>query len=243
MRKSYWLLIPLFLFLPALCIVCMAANNSSDAPVRPTPKITTIIGSGNATLESANYPEFTSYNAPGYETCGEHLKTLNGTSKGTNSTFQIIPGMEQTISIPAEYRSHSRLLFTWTIRIETGPTSAVSIAPALCTYFVGTSYQRFTGGEVQTQLFINGTAIPPIATMTVPGTATAETSQSVAPPPPPARRDPTLTGSCLIAPSDLGFTAFPETLKVDVRWLNLMGGFSAVSPDQMRELIVTIIPQ
>jgi hypothetical protein len=41
----------------------------------------------------------------------------------------------------------------------------------------------------------------------------------------------------------LGSTAFPETLKVDVRWLNLMGGRSAVSPDQMRELIVTIIPQ
>jgi len=252
MRKKYWLLFLLFLFLPA---VCAFADNSSEVPVGQAPSVTTIVGAGAATLESVNYPEFYTYNAPGFETCGEHLKTVSGTLKGNYSTFQVIPGLQTTFSIPAEYRSNSRILFTWTVRIETGRVTAVTVAPSLCAAITGTSYQRFTGGEVDTQLFINGRAMQPIATMTVPGNSTAEIYQQypLPPPPPPPPPcwgcgcwpcgDPTLTGSCLIAPGDLGLAAFPASMQVDVRWFNKMGGFQAVSPDQMRELIITIIPQ
>ncbi|MCK9594097.1 MAG: hypothetical protein PHH68_06810 [Candidatus Omnitrophica bacterium] len=253
MQKKCWLL--LLLFLPAVCTICMAADNTSEMPVGQAPSVTTIVGSGAATLESVKYPEFYTYNAPGYETCGEHLKTLSGALKGNYSTFQVIPGLQTTFSIPAEYRSTSRILFTWTVRIETGRVTAVTVAPTFCADFFGTSYQRFTGGEVDTQLFINGRAMQPTATMTVPGTSTAEIYQEYHTPPPPPPPppcwgcgcwpcgDPTLTGSCLIAPGDLGLAAFPASMQVDVRWFNKMGGFQAVSPDQMRELIITIIPQ
>lgn len=227
-------------------IVCLAgaviAGEQMIMPTVETPNVYQFLGQAQTALGATRYPEFFKYSSDN-PSCGEYLKRHypNGKSlaplpgKQLNS-YTIIPGLAGSIDIPDEYRRTAKVLVTWSVRCEGFKGGAYTIWPALCSPWHGTSWQRFVGGDVKTRLYVNGNPKGDPHVLTVPtggsGTNTVVTHQA---------HDPTLTGSQLITAEDFEGNMLPTTLNLQVRWYNDTC-MRIVSPANMRNMIVTLIP-
>ncbi len=231
-------------------------------PADQPPQINPIVGTARATLAPSRYPEFSSYSSNN-PACGEYLKKRfsdggmslaplwAASSQGDGTTalaadpgYQQVPQLTTTIAIPAQYQTTTKLMITWTVRMETETPASYAPAPRLCSVWSGSSTQTFWGGEVNTRLFVNGSPMGPIATLTIPGSATGTNSQVFPPPPPPApprSRDPTLTGSHVLEKTSFPNNRFPDSLTLEIRWQNDTC-LRIVSPENMRSLIITFVP-
>ncbi|MDD5493021.1 MAG: hypothetical protein PHV60_10155, partial [bacterium] len=116
--------------------------------------------------------------------------------------------------------------------VEGYKLAAYTIWPRLCTPWHGSSNQRFPGGQVLTQLYINGKPLGKPAALTIPDAGTSSINQP---------HDPTLTGSCLVSRGDFTTGAFPENMDIEIRWYNDTS-MKIVSPKSMRNLLITFVP-
>lgn len=225
---------------------------SVSMPATPVPAVTEIVGDDKATLSPTRFPEF--YDASSDNpTCDQKIRALNGqwlwtpspytgkkhsNAPASDPGFTPIGGLtKQNFKIPAQYKTTAKLLITWTIRVLGEKPSPWPIWPSLCSPWHGTSYQRFRGGDVETQLYVKASnkstweATGAKALMTVPDGGTASISQP---------RDPTLTGSYVLEPGTFGGT-FPDAIDIQIRWHNLTS-LNIYSPAKMRNLIITMVP-
>ena len=164
------------------------------------------------------------------------LKSIN--SSGAKSFialkgYETIPDLKIAgFQLADRYRNSSKMLVTWTVRIEGYAVDAYNPWPTLCRPWHGTSWQQFPGGQVHTRLYVNGAPMGTPASMSIPGSS--DTVVSVNP------HDPTLSGSCLLSKNDFG-TSFPEKMDIEVKWYNDTC-MKIKSPAKMRNLTITTVP-
>ena len=152
------------------------------------------------------------------------------------SVLELNSDNKHSIDMPKGYRNITKVLFTWTVRIE-------GYAP--------TDYKRFNGGQVSTQLYMKGTSsvvaknadtdgwaqLEPTADMTIPpvdGVTVYEPS------------DPTITGSRVVTKDDFeldakGKNRLPETITFKLMWKNETS-LVVKSPAEQRNVVVTLMP-
>ena len=167
-----------------------------------------------------------------------------------------------SIDMPKGYRNITKVLFTWTVRIEGyaptdykrfngDKTRGIAIWPLLCHPWHGSIRQEFNGGQVSTQLYMKGTSsvvaknadtdgwaqLEPTADMTIPpvdGVTVYEPS------------DPTITGSRVVTKDDFeldakGKNRLPETITFKLMWKNETS-LVVKSPAEQRNVVVTLMP-
>lgn len=165
--------------------------------------------------------------------------------------YQLIPGLTGTIKSSKGYRNITKILFTWTVRLE-GYKRLLAVWPFLCHPHHGTSYQSFPAGPLKTRLYVRSRAsgngvkdadaedyvvnefvpVGQIAEMTVPSAGKGKVSNP---------GDPTLTGSYALLPSDFVAGRVPPEVDFEVRWYNETS-MRIRSPGKQRNLIVTVFP-
>lgn len=176
------------------------------------------------------------------------LRTGSSSIQLNKNEYQFIPGLTGTISSPKDYRNITKILFTWTVRLE-GSKIIVPVWPNICSPHHGTSYQEFPEGQLKTQLYIKGVdktypsgvynsgdgyvPVGQIAEMTVPSAGTGSISNP---------GDPTITGSYVLLPADFADEELPEGgVEFQVRWYNETS-MKIKSPEKQRNLIATVFP-
>lgn len=243
------------------------AETPVTMPASPIPALLELMGTTGQTIEPALYPEFYDYKGDN-PACGEYLK--NPYVEGQETGFSLAPRWEKSkfettkpakepsfvplegltksdlsSVLPANYRETSKLLFTWTVRIEAEPQRAVPIRSLCGGKWNGTSYQHFAAGQIKTQLYINDEPIGNPAMMTIPdfGNVAITELPPPPPPPPPRKHDPTLTGSCLVTKEEKSFAGggFPKKMKVEIRWKNA-SCMKLKAVANMRNLIIAVVP-
>jgi hypothetical protein len=158
----------------------------------------------------------------------------NGTTiLSADPGYAPVPELEITgFSIPERYKNSSKILITWTVRVEGNAPETYVPRPSLCGEGVwlwrGTSKQRFPGGQVHTRLYVNDKPLGQEAALSMP-----EAGEFTA--------DPTITGSCLLSKEDFNGGAFPDTMNIEVRWYNDTS-MKIKSPAKMRSLSITTLP-
>lgn len=137
------------------------------------------------------------------------------------------------------YRKTARVIVSWTVRIE---AYMEVVSPAtFCDPWNGKIDEHFTGGEVDTMLYLANKQIGNSATMTFPALGVV-TGESYNPPPPPEPSDPTITNSVTINPIDLPGGEFPESFDLNVMWVNKTIGSTVKAPAFMRNMTIFILP-
>lgn len=143
--------------------------------------------------------------------------------------------------VPANFKTTSKILISWAVRVEGYKTSAYNVSPRLCRKWHGTTSQQFTGGQVYTRAFINGTAMGPVALMSIPDAGISRSNEPRPPKPKPVIKwDPTVTGSCLLSKDDFG-GEFPDAIDIEIKWYNDTC-MKIESPANMRSLNITMLP-
>ena len=165
----------------------------------------------------------------------------------TKTDFVLMPGLQELgFTLPSEYRSSSKVLITWTVRIEGYAVAAYNPSPNLCGSWHGTSSQTFPAGQAHTRLYVNGTIMGSTASMTIPNGGIVTVDNPLPPPIPISfggdggGPDPTLTGSYLLTKEDFG-GAFPDKMDIEIRWYNDTC-LRIESPAKMRSLNITTVP-
>lgn len=195
-----------------------------------------------------------------YKPCKEEGYNSNGSPKESDDDlhkgeYQGIPGLTGTIKPAKGYRNITKILFTWTVRVE-GWQRLVAVWPFICHPHHGTSYQEFPEGLLRTQLYVkdvNNTytitdktdpdyvynpedgyyPVGQIAEMTVPEAGTSKVKNI---------GDPTITGSFALLPSDFADGKIPKAgVEFQVRWYNKTS-MRIKSPANQRNLIATVFP-
>jgi hypothetical protein len=225
-----------------------AADISGQVPMGVGPTLAERIGNQTVSKDPGRYPRFASFSG-GIAACNAYLQnTLSLAPLGTPSTFtglaygvapnwSAIQDLTTTVNIPANLRKGTKILFTWTVRIEGSSPSAYAINPRLCGgSWWGTSNQEFPEGQVKTSLVVNGTRLA-VAEMTIPSSVNRSITQT----PPPPRRDPTHTASYLLAPADIGLSEFPASLNVQVQWYNDTSQI-LTTPANQHNLVINGVP-
>jgi hypothetical protein len=219
----------------------------------PGPELINVTGQGEASIDPILYPEFYQSETDNPD-CAEYLKTtLSGKRLDTPAVcpscagesfadmmgrvgYITVPGLEARIEVPAEYRKTSKLMVTWTVRIEGYKVDPYPVWPRLCHPWHGTSWQRFQPGEAKSALFVEkgGSLIQASEdfVMTIPSAGSVSIHQP---------RDPTQTGTFLITAEFFGTEELPAEIYIQVRWAN-ESSMRIVSPGGARSLIVTIFP-
>ncbi len=225
--------------------LCMAETTTVQMPPTPAPTLLQLTGTKDATLGPTRYPKFTESKSDN-PSCDAYLReTLslaplwskspygNGTSPlPGNPGYTVIPELQKIgFRLPQQYKNASKMLITWTVRIEGYAITAYNPWPSLCHPWHGTSSQRFTGGQVHTRLYVNGKFMGQEALISIPDAGIANVSN-------PA--DPTLTGSYLLSKEDFG-GAFPDKMDIEIRWYNDTT-MRIRSPANMRSLNITTVP-
>lgn len=229
-----------------------AAEAETSMPATPVPAVLELVGGNEISLDPTRFPEFYAFSSDN-PNCGNALKNelsgkpvwavFSGRNQRHNQApkadpgYQAIPGLtKENFKIPAQYKNTAKLLVTWTVRILGDKRDAWPVWPSLCHPWHGTSHQRFTGGDVKTQLYVKDSkkswqATGAVASMTIPDGGTASISQP---------RDPTLTGSYVLGADFFGGT-FPDSIDIQVRWYNETS-LKITSPAKMRNMVITMVP-
>ena len=231
-------------------VLCFAAFSTAlaglETKVEETAIVKSKVGVGPAVLAPGRFPAF-QYKAgwSSNDVCGFRLQNAVSLTEIPNQIkYSVVGGvlepLELDVRVPESMRSNSKLLITWTIRIEgTGtlisPASASgNLAAARCSPWSGSINETFKGGLVNSRAEVNlndgrGYQAYGETGMTVPD---GKTLTSYTPPP----SDPTSTGSCVITGP---FTADP--IKVRIAWKNNTS-LTLTSAANYRNLIVNIVP-
>jgi len=209
-------------------------------PLEVVPKVVSYVGDTKMTYEATRWPDFYDYSSDN-PTCGDYLRdTLSLTRKDGFDGKQYRKIMDYTVSLAdyglEDYSGTMKVLITWTVRVE-GHKEKVNIwnedpAKRLCHPWHGTSYQNFPGGDVTTRLYINGSQYGEDFKITIPD-AGQSTDVNIS--------DPTQTGSEILTADYFG-GEFPEVFTVTVKWYNDTC-MDIVSPEDMRNLIITVMPK
>jgi len=230
---------------------CPAQTPKVEMPAITAPSLLQVVGDNDTSLGPTRYPEFYDYSSDN-PTCGNYLKKSSAegglslaplwtpSQYGNKSTalardpgYTLIAGLQKNnFKVPGRHKGTSKLLFTWTVRVEGYKLNAYPVWPKLCHPWHGTSSQRFPGGQVLTQLYINGKPFGNPAALTIPDAGASTIFQP---------SDPTLTGSCLVSRTDFLNGAFPDNMNIEIRWYNDTS-MKIVSPKDMRNLIITFVP-
>jgi len=159
----------------------------------------------------------------------------------TKADFVLVPGLQKLgFTLTSEHKNSSKVLVTWTVRIDGYAVAAYNPFPSLCGVWHGTSSQTFPAGQAHTRLYVNGKTMGTTASMTIPPNPDIVKAVNPLPPPPRGGGDPTLSGSCLLAREDFGGT-FPDKMDLEVRWYNDTC-MRLISPANMRSLNITTMP-
>ncbi len=163
--------------------------------------------------------------------------------------YQLIPGLEGTIKPAKGYRNITKMLFTWTVRVE-GYKRLLMVWPFLCRGHHGTSYQEFPEGQLKTRLYVRSNVVDNglknnddidqdgyvpvglIAEMTVPSAGRDKIGNI---------SDPTITGSYVLLPTDFERNKIPSQVDFQVRWYNETS-MRIKSPANQRNTVVTVFP-
>lgn len=165
--------------------------------------------------------------------------------------YQLIPGLAGTIKSSKGYQNITKILLTWTVRVE-GYKRLLAVWPFLCHPHHGTSYQSFPAGQLKTRLYVRSKAsgngvkdadtklyeedkfvpVGQIAEMTVPSAGKGKVSNI---------GDPTITGSYALSPSDFSEGRVSPEIDFEVRWYNETS-MRIKSPANQRNLIATVFP-
>lgn len=161
----------------------------------------------------------------------------------TCPTETLIQGLQATnIEIPEDFRSSGRLLVSWTVRIE-GFKPDIQIPPMfynnpgihpnLCWGWHGTFKIAYPGGNVETQLYVNGKKKGQVFMMQIPTAGQINMYQAY---------DPTLTGKYLLQASDFLDGKLPSKINsIEIRWINKTP-LKVVSKKGYRNLIIEFMP-
>jgi len=216
-----------FLLLAGACAFA-DSNSSSQVTASPVPDIKQYEDPSRAVLGPTRYPTFTNCSGDN-ATCAAWLQKTDpdGPSKAklpanliSQTDYTAIPGLKITDwEIPAAWRATTKILVTWTVRIEGEvpfPSSSEGYAvwPTLCNYWHGTTTQVFQGGSISTKLYINNIAASSdVFSMTMPDpSGNSHTVTQV--------YDPTITGSFILTKEFFG-GQFPAKIdSLEVRWYN-----------------------
>jgi len=221
-------------------LLCFATLSTAlaglETNVENAPLVSSRVGVGLATLAAARYPVFVYRD--GWSTndvCGRRLVGLSSTLIPGRGGWDNVAGLKTTVTIPESYRNNSKLLITWTIRVEGAGVLINPLSAGLCNPWSGSINETFKGGQVYSRAEVDTTGHGWVATgdltaMTMPDGST-QTSYT----PPPPSHDPTSTGSCLVN------GPFGNTVKVRISWRNDTS-LSLESKARYRNLIVTIVP-
>jgi len=188
---------------------------------------------------------------------GIDIESRKGLSVGEDDYYDL-EGLSGEIEISPGYEESAKALFTWTVRVEGSIPkdsdhrkggrllSGISVWPALCHPWHGTSYQDYEGGQVKTQLYIkdasgggaadedNYAAVGEPVEMTVPPTGKSKVAITTV-------SDPTLTGSYAVKPSDFVSGALPNKIEYRLKWANHTA-LRIKSPGKQRDLVATVMP-
>lgn len=191
---------------------------------------------------------------------GDKSEDRQGKITVEEDDYYDLAGMSGEITIDPGYETQGKVLFSWTVRVEgfnpedvdhyTGETvNGIAVWPALCGSWGGTSHQDYSGGQVKTQLYVEGVnveegkgekdgyaAVGEPVEMTIPTPKVSVVSHM---PPPP--RDPTLTGSFLLTPGDFSDHRLPSVISYKLKWCN-HSAIRIKSPAGQRSLTVTLMP-
>ena len=176
---------------------------------------------------------------------GKYVPTKEeaSTEKLEKGEYQGIPGLLGTVKPAKGYRKTTKILFTWTVRLE-GYNEPLAVWPFICDPHHGTSYQEFPPGSLKTQLYVKGTKyqspfddgyaqVGQIAEMTVPSSGKGTTFSNSS--------DPTITGSYALLPSDFVGGRIPLEVVFEIRWYNETS-MKLKSPGKQRNVIATVFP-
>ena len=164
----------------------------------------------------------------------------------TKADFVLVPGLQKLgFTLTSEHKNSSKVLVTWTVRIDGFAVAAYNPSPLLCNPWHGTSSQTFPAGQAHTRLYVNGKPTGTTASMTIPPNPDIVSAINLLPVPFVggggfSGGDPTLSGSCLLAKEDFGGT-FPDKMDLEIRWYNDTC-MQLISPANMRSLNITTMP-
>lgn len=187
--------------------------------------------------------------AAGWNADGSPIEA--STERLEKGEYQGIPGLRGTVKPAEGYRNITKILFTWTVRLE-GHSRTLAVWPFICHPHHGTSYQEFPPGPLKTRLYVKSEAsdngvkdadtgsyvedvfvpVGQVAEMTVPSAGKGKISNP---------GDPTITGSYALLPSDFAKGKIPPEVYFEVRWYNETS-MRIRSPGKQRNLIATVFP-
>jgi len=261
MRNKITIMLVIITAALASYALCMAETTTTQMAPTPAPTLLQLTGTQDATLGPSRYPEFTEATSDN-PTCDNYLRTkfekgdANGVAQpgislaplwlkspyGRNGSrpplaadpgYTVVPELQKVgFSLAQQYKNFSKMLVTWTVRIEGYPVSAYNPWPSLCHPWHGKAWQQFPGGQVHTRLYVNGKFMGQEALISIPNAGTASIISNPS--------DPTLTGSYLLSKEDFG-GAFPEKMDIEIRWYNDTC-MQIRSPAKMRSLNITTVP-
>lgn len=234
------------------------AGDTMKADLGQGPTLAQLSGTADAILNPTRFPSF--YKSQPMDGCAQYLKkaydqggfteaplwvnskfTGRGAQLSGQPAYVTIPGLSGGVEIPEKYRKTSKILITWTVRIEGFKTSAYSLKPLCGLNWYGHSWQRYPDGDAITQAWVNGKQYGSDVAMTVPASADISHIQHRRPPPPPPSSDPTLTGSVMLTKDDFDGYELPATVNVEIKWYNDTC-MTLKSPANMRNVIIAVIP-
>ena len=239
----------------------LQAGEEGGMAITPVPRLIQVTGTTTAGYRPVYYPSFykSSTDNPA---CANYLRdTLSGETLDTHTNASVcgasgskahlmgpvgpvdLTGLYKEVAIPAEYRRTSKLLITWTVRIEGYKVAPYlvwtgSSSTRLCHPWHGTSYQSFDGGKVWTALYVSSdgedwSQAGEKFVMTIPSAGSTSIHQP---------SDPTQTGSYLLTKDFEYFDgALPERVYLKVVWKNETC-MRLESPANMRSLIINLLP-
>jgi len=191
-----------------------------------------------------------------YKPCKENGWEADGLPKESEQDlaegeYQAIPGLSGIVETTKGYRNITKILFTWTVRLEAS-SRILAVWPYLCSPFHATVSQEFLAGPLKTRLYakssVSGNGIKnadtgsyvvneyvplgQVAEMTVPSSGKGMVRNI---------GDPTITGSYVLLPTDFAEGRVPEEVYFEVRWYNETS-MRIKSPKNQRNLVVTVFP-
>lgn len=225
----------------------LAAVNETSAklPPSPVPALAEVVPVGVVALDSSKYPTFDGPDAISVssEVCVNKLKAMSGKEIPGANNFQTLNLAINEFKVPDAYKNSSKLLVSWTVRIEVNETTTgtnpgvVSKWTTLASYgadcampTVGFVKATFMGGEINTQLFVQGQPVGTMASITVP-----DVTQNIVAITP---RDPTISGTYVLSKDDVDFS---QPMNIEVRWQN-DSAVPVVTKDGFRTLVITTLP-
>ncbi len=155
----------------------------------------------------------------------------------------LIQGLKvDNIKVPEDFRTTGKILVSWTVRIE-GFKPDIQIPPMfynnpgihpyLCYGWHGTFKVSYPGGNVETQLYVNGQKMGQVFMMQIPTAGQISMYQAY---------DPTLTGKYLLQASDFPDQKLPANINsIEIRWINKTP-LKIVSKKGYRNLIIEFMP-